>query len=537
MGLRVSQRDMSNCPEESMLQSGCSSEVKSVAGVGRSEQERTEELDWRVRVFDSLSLPALILKPDKTIVSANRMFLEKFGASADEIVGKKCHHFFYDSHEPCPLGDCPFPRVLSDRQGHSILRQVVTEDGEGRWEDRVFSPILNNEGEVEYIIEKVRDVTHVKALEKELTGTKEFLQRIIESSVSGIVAVDMEGKILMMNQAARELFGYPSEEAFKHITVRDLYSPGGAREIMKRLRNVDIGGRGKLRRELAYVRNAEGTEIPVEVTAAIIYEGDREVATMGIFDDLREKLEAEKRYQQVYVRIAQAEKMASVGRLAAGVAHEINNPLTGILLYVNLMLERLAEDDPMREELQCVLEDANRCKDIVKDLLVYSRRTSRSLEIFYLNDLVDQSLHLIRDQRLFMNVKVVKAMSDETMPVKADKNQLSQVVINLVMNALDAMESGGVLTLRTYRDKTPLFVCLDISDTGCGIPIENRSRVFDPFFTTKEPGKGTGLGLSTVYGIVKENGGSIWLKESSREGTTFTIRLPLHEPMDDAEGS
>lgn len=136
-----------------------------------------------------------------------------------------------------------------------------------------------------------------------------------------------------------------------------------------------------------------------------------------------------------------------------------------------------------------------------------------------------------------MNVKVVKAMSDETLPIKADKNQLSQVVINLVMNALDAMESGGVLTLRTYRDKTPLFVCLDISDTGCGIPIENRSRVFDPFFTTKEPGKGTGLGLSTVYGIVKENGGSIWLKESNREGTTFTIRLPLHEPTDDAEGS
>jgi two-component system, NtrC family, sensor kinase len=494
-------------------------------------------MDWRVKVFDSLSLPALILKPDKIIVSANQMFLEKFGISLDEIVGRKCHNFFYRSHEPCPQETCPLPQILANKQGQSILRQVGTEAGEGRWEDRVFSPILNDEGEVEYIIEKVRDVTHVKALEKELTGTKGFLQKVIESSASGIVAVDMKGNILMMNQAGRELLGYTSEEAVNNFTLKDLYLPGVAKEIMKKLRNSGTGGKGKLRCEQVSILNADGIEIPVEVTAAIIYEGDREVATMGIFNDLREQLDAEKRFQEVTKRVAQAEKMASVGQLAAGVAHEINNPLTGILLYANLMLERLAEDDPVREELQCVLEDANRCKDIVKNLLVYSRRASPSKEIFHLNDLVEQSLNLIRDQRLFMNVKVVRGMSEEMMLINADRNQLYQVVINLVLNAVDAMERRGVLTLRTYRDKESGFAYLDVSDTGCGIPIENRSRVFDPFFTTKEPGKGTGLGLSTVYGIVKENGGNIWLKETSPKGTTFTIQLPLYEPEDDAEGS
>lgn len=504
---------------------------------GKIENGSTDDMDWRVKVFDSLSLPALILKPDKIIVSANRMFLEKFGISLDEIVGKKCHNFFYRSPEPCPLETCPLPQVLSNKQGRTILRQVETETGEGRWEDRVFSPILNDEGEVEYIIEKVRDVSHIKALEKELTGTKGFLQKVIESSASGIVAVDMKGNILMMNQAGRELLGFVSEETVKKITLKDLYLPGVAKEIMRKLRDVKICGKGKLRCEQVSILNAEGIEIPVEVTAAIIYEGDHEVATMGIFNDLRDKLEAEKRYQEVYVRIAQAEKMASVGQLAAGVAHEINNPLTGILLYANLMLERLAEDDSMREELQCVLEDANRCKDIVKNLLVYSRRTSPSVEIFHLNDLVEQSLNLIRDQSLFMNVKVVREMSEEMMLINADRNQLCQVVINLVMNAVDAMERRGVLTLRTYREKASLFACLDVSDTGCGIPIENRCRVFDPFFTTKEPGKGTGLGLSTVYGIVKENGGNIKLMETSPKGTTFTIRFPLYEPVDDAEGS
>jgi two-component system, NtrC family, sensor kinase len=491
-------------------------------------------MDWKTRVFDSLSLPALILKPDKVIVDANRSFLTKYNISKDEIIGRTCHHVFYQSHDPCPFDTCPLRKILAEREGQSILRRVVADDGVVRWEDRVFSPILDDSGEVLYIIEKIRDVTHVKILEKELSGIKEFTEKLIQSSTSGIIAADAQGKILIMNQAAEELTGYSLQQVRNTLNVEDLYPPGTAKNIMKMLRSETPGSKGKLPCTRTHMISAQGKEIPIELTAAIIYEGDTEVATMGIFNDLRQKLAHEERMNKMLARIAQAEKMVSLGQLAAGVAHEINNPLTGILLYANLLLEGMGEGDPQRQDLKKIIEDAQRCGEIVKDLLAYSRQTCPNAQILQINSLLEHSLNLIRDQKLFMNVEVVKELSEEMMLVKVDRSQLSQVIINLVINALDAMDRKGVLTFRTYRDKAAQKAFLEVSDTGSGIPRENISRIFDPFFTTKEPGKGTGLGLSTVYGIIKENEGNISIKETSKDGTTFLVELPLFQPARDA---
>jgi len=226
-------------------------------------------------------------------------------------------------------------------------------------------------------------------------------------------------------------------------------------------------------------------------------------------------------------QLLQAEKMASLGQLAAGVAHEINNPLTGILMYGNLMKEKLEGTHPLRSSLTFILEDAERCRDIVKNLLAYSRQSGTSPERFSLNTLVEESFPLIRDQKLFINVAIRKELSSDRLPVKADRKKMSQVVINLVLNALDVMKEKGILTLRTYRDDDRQKACLEVSDTGGGISEENLSRIFDPFFTTKELGKGTGLGLSTAYGIVKDNNGDISVKETGPGGTTFLVALPL----------
>jgi signal transduction histidine kinase len=242
-----------------------------------------------------------------------------------------------------------------------------------------------------------------------------------------------------------------------------------------------------------------------------------------------EKMAAEKKLEEAVIHMARSEKMASLGQLAAGVAHEINNPLTGILLYANLALERLDQVDPLRKHLETVLDDAERCKDIVKHLLAYSRQQSPAKEIFYVNSLIEESLNLIRDQKRFLNIKLVRDMSNDMLLIRADKNQLSQVIINLVMNAVDAMERKGTLTFRTFFSKSNQKICIEVSDTGCGIPEENLSKVFDPFFTTKGLEKGTGLGLSTSYGMVQENRGHISIKETSPRGTTFLIELPLYE--------
>jgi len=495
--------------------------------------DKKDEFDWRMRVFDSLSFPTLILNTNKEIVNANQIFFSKFKKD-ESIIGKKCYQLFYESEEACSVEQCPLMQMIKDGNPQSILMQTFLDDGEEKWEDRVFSPILDDEGRVIYIMESIRDVTRLKLLEKELTETKEFFEGVIQSSASAIVAANRQGQILFMNRAAELLFGYSMNQVLRlRKTVEDVYLPGRAREIMKMLRSEEMGGKGKLPPTKIEIIDSKGEEIPVEMTAAIIYEGDQEVATMGIYNDLRERLSVERKLKEAQSQLAHSEKMASLGQLAAGVAHELNNPLTGILLYLNMVLENIEKDSSYREDLEFVLEDANRCKNIIKDLLAYSRQAAPQREIFHINSLVEQGLGLIRDQKLFLNVAVNKELSQDVMLIHADKNQLTQVIINVVMNALAAMEHKGVLTFCTYRDKPSRKAFLEISDTGSGISKENRSKIFDPFFTTKELGKGTGLGLSTAYGIVKENGGDISVKETGPQGTTFLLELPLYVPADE----
>jgi two-component system, NtrC family, sensor kinase len=493
------------------------------------------ETDWRSRVFDSLSFPTLILGPDKIIVQANSKFVDKYGIRLDEIVRKTCHEVFYQSKKPCPMSACPLPSVTASGEGRSILRKLTGLDGLEHWEDSVFSPILDETGKVIYILESIRDVTRVKTLERALRETEQFFEKVIQSSASAILAQDRDGNILVMNQAAEELFGYDVRKARKERNVRDFFPPGKAERIMRDLRDETKGGKGRLHSNVM-ILNREGREIPVELSAAIIYEGDKEVATMGIYNDLRARMAVEKALKETQAQLAQSEKLASLGQLSAGVAHEINNPLTGILMYAGMALEKLDGEHPLREHLTYIVEDVNRCKGIVDNLLAYSRRSNPTRGIIPLNTLVDRGMNLIRDQRLFGNIAVVKELSQEMILLRADRNQITQVIINLVLNACAAMNGEGVLTFRTYRNKEKKRAFLEVIDTGYGIPKESLPRIFDPFFTTKEPGKGTGLGLSTSYGIVQEMGGDIRVKETSPKGTTFLVELPLYIPLDRPDG-
>ena len=196
-------------------------------------------------------------------------------------------------------------------------------------------------------------------------------------------------------------------------------------------------------------------------------------------------------------------------------------------MYGSIIREKLERDHPLSKNLDYVLEDANRCKDIVKNLLAYSRQSSPSREVFPLNMLVSESLRLLHDQRLFQNVRIVPDLVDHEVLIKADKNQICQVVINLIMNSVDAMEEQGTLTLATSITKDRKTAILSVTDTGSGIPESDVLKIFDPFFTTKEPGKGTGLGLSMAYGVLEENQGRIYVRETSEQGTTICLELPV----------
>ena len=487
-----------------------------------------ENLDWQKRLFESLSFPTLILAPDMTIVAATKRLLDKYGYRGKEVAGRKCHQVLHQSAQPCPESSCPLPQVLSNKKATSTIHKTTGSDGAEIYEDRVCSPILNNKGDVDYVVLSLRDVTRTKLLEMELQKTNEFLENIIASSVAAIVVADMKGVILLMNESARRLFGYTDKMAVGKSIAEYLYTPGGARSVMKKLRSLDYGGVGKLHTTEMTIINSSGEEIPVEMNASVIYQDGKEVATMGIYNDLRPKIEIEKKLKEAErIKLMQSNKMASLGHLAAGVAHEINNPLSGILIDASLILEEMDEASTIKKQIEDIITDTNRCKEIVRNLLAYSRQTEFKKEIFNINGVIEQACSFLREHALLQNITIEKEFSSSMLMCEGDNNQLIQVFTNMVINATQAMDGKGNITIRATKDKPNGKIYIEISDTGCGIPRENIPRIFNPFFTTKEEGKGTGLGLSTVHSIIEKHEGTIKVKETGPEGTAFLIELPL----------
>jgi two-component system NtrC family sensor kinase len=235
-------------------------------------------------------------------------------------------------------------------------------------------------------------------------------------------------------------------------------------------------------------------------------------------------------------QLIQKEKLASVGQLAAGVAHEINNPLGSVLLYADILCKETPEDEmQQREDLQMIIREATRCKTIVNDLLNFSRQNEVLAQDTDLNAMLREVADEQKKQELFENITIKTDLDSQMSRIQADPLQLHQVFVNLINNAAEAMPDGGQLTLRTRRGPAPGFVTIDVQDTGVGISEENMKKIFTPFFTTKPIGKGTGLGLAIIYGIVKMHRGQISVKSEVGKGTTFTLTLRETLPATAAE--
>jgi two-component system NtrC family sensor kinase len=219
-----------------------------------------------------------------------------------------------------------------------------------------------------------------------------------------------------------------------------------------------------------------------------------------------------------------SEKLASIGRLAAGVAHELNNPLGAIMMYGLLALEDLSEESQPYANLKKVVKQAERCKKIVQGLLDFSRQRNHHVERLDINKAVEEIFELMEIQSVFQDIEIRKELDPLIPPIEGDKSQLQEVFINLALNAADAMEDGGILTIRSLKNKDTVKITFE--DTGCGILEDEMKKIFEPFFTTKSEKNGTGLGLSVSHGIIAKHGGEITVESWLNKGTTFTIRLP-----------
>jgi signal transduction histidine kinase/iron only hydrogenase large subunit-like protein len=227
--------------------------------------------------------------------------------------------------------------------------------------------------------------------------------------------------------------------------------------------------------------------------------------------------------EQAHAQLIKTEKFASLGQLSAGVAHEINNPLGTITIYSHLLLKSLENDDPRKEDIELIISEANRAKEIVQGLLSFARETKLRESEMNVNDLLEDVLALINNQPLFHNIKIEKSFFQDIPTINADETKLKQVFLNIILNAAQAMEGNGKLTISTAADKRQIKI--RIQDTGPGIPPENMDKLFSPFFTTKE--KGTGLGLAISYGIIEHHKGRINVFSELEKGSTFTIILPI----------
>ncbi|MBI5252134.1 MAG: response regulator [Desulfomonile tiedjei] len=362
--------------------------------------------------------------------------------------------------------------------------------------------------------------TLVREANVELERAYQFRENIIENSPDAIVCIRKGGEITIFNSAAEKLLGYKKHEVVGKMSIVRIYPPGGAKKIMKALRADDFGGPGILQKREVTLIDKDGNEIPVYISAAILYEEGQEAGSMGIFTDLREKLKLEK-------QLLRSEKLSSLGKLSAGIAHEINQPLTGVLTFAHLLLKKFKNDEKTRKDLEIIVRETTRIRGIVQGILDFARETPMQKKPLRIQQVVDQTLEIIVHQQRFFGIELVKLYDPSVPDVVIDSNLMKQVFMNIVLNALDAMGSSGTLTIKIGASNG--WVEVDFSDTGKGMPEEMQDKIFDPFFTTKDSteGMGMGLGLAISYGIVKNHHGDIQVTSKPGKGTTFTIRLPL----------
>jgi len=373
------------------------------------------------------------------------------------------------------------------------------------------------------------DLAAVNDKDEKRHSSNAFFRNLIHSAADAVIAADRTGKILIFNEAASELSGYSVHDALENLNIRKLYPKGTAYKLMKLLRSEAYGGKGKLKGYKLDACHKNGDIFPISLSASIIHDGTNEVATIGFFHDLRKSIEIKDELKKTQIQLLQAEKMASLGKLAAGVAHQLNNPLGGITLFSQIMLEEYELPEDAISDLKRILRDAKRCSRIVKELLEFTRQTNYKMRPQNINDAISRTIFLLKNQTIFQNI-IIEYEPQKNLPeIYGDIQQLNHLFMNIILNAADAMEGKGKLTIITKLESDREKVKITVTDTGPGIPENVLPNIFEPFFTTKEEGKGTGLGLSMAYGIVDQHNGKIFADNNIDLGTTFTILLPVNK--------
>ncbi|HUQ82186.1 MAG TPA: PAS domain S-box protein, partial [Gemmatimonadaceae bacterium] len=500
-----------------------------VYGVARdiTEQKRAEERlraseEWYRLLFDANPLPMWVYDIETlAFVAVNDAAVSHYGYSRDEFLSMS----ITDIRPPEEL-----PKLMA-----AARAPILAEYDGGVWRHR------KKNGEI-MLVEVVthaltvldrparltlsHDVTERKRAERELRETNDTLQTLIQASPLAIVTTDINGTVSEWNVAAERMFGWFAGDVLgRPIPIMPV------EQLEDDMRRLTLSGEHAFTGYETRCARKDGSLVDVYVSTAVLRGVGGVQGTVWVIADVTER-------RLVEEQLRQAQKMDAVGQLAGGVAHDFNNLLTVITSYGQFLLNALPEQDPRRSDAHQITQAAARAASLTRQLLAFSRRQVLQPQVLDLNDVIADMERLLR-RVISEDISLVTQFENNLGAVRADRSQIEQVVMNLVVNARDAMPTGGVLAISTrvvtldaayarrHAGVSPgRHVVFAVRDTGVGMDAATQQRIFEPFFTTKAKGKGTGLGLSTVYGIVRQSGGHIEVRSSPGRGTTFEILLP-----------
>jgi len=373
------------------------------------------------------------------------------------------------------------------------------------------------------------------ALNEKVSRQEGYLSAILQNTVDAIIFIDNNNRVKVWNRGAEMLFGWTADEMLGSRFRRLIPPELGVDKELARIRE-EVYAKGHVRHYQTQRMTKSGRRLTVNLSRTLIRGEDGEpLGSAAIVQDITDRLEMDK-------HIYHTEKLASIGILAAGVAHEVNNPLAVILGFTDLLKERFKEGSPEYEDLKTIEENANHAKMIVENLLGFARVSEGLEDVVYVNSALETVINIVQNTLMTQKIEIVTDIQPNLPPVKGDAREFQQVIVNLINNSTAAMsEKGGKLTISALADDDSVYV--RVEDTGTGIPDAIKAHIFDPFFTTKKVGQGTGLGLSLCYGIVKKYGGRISFTSVSRDdrqdvssGTTFTVSMPVERQDGVAKG-
>ena len=510
-------------------------------------QVQQAEADYR-SIFENAGEGIFRRTTDGKFITANPAMAELLGyRSPEELmseVNEVASWLFVDPDRQIEW----VRRLQEEERVAGFEAQYRRKDGSFVWLSESARAVRNEAGAILYFEGIAGDVTQRKLAEAEqarlnraeyeLSESEERYRELVENARDIIYQHDLEGHYTSINKAGQQLTGYNLAEALE-LNLRDTVAPEYLEKAREMLR-LKLAGETVTAYELE-ILTKDGGRLPVEANTRLVYQNGVPVGVQGIARDITERKRLEQALHESEEQLRQSQKLEAIGQLAGGVAHDFNNLLTAINGYSALALRRVGDDHQITPYLEEIKKAGDRAANLTRQLLAFGRKQLLQPLALNLNDIVGDMIKLLK-RLIGEDTQLVTKPGANLKQIKADPGQLEQVLVNLVVNARDAMPRGGIVTIETanttldgayatrHLDATPgEYVMLAISDTGTGMDQKTQSRIFEPFFTTKAKDKGTGLGLSTVYGIIRQSGGNIWVYSELGKGTTFKVYLPLVE--------